>query len=230
MTKQHFSDTDRTFYSDGFKLGLSMVENGMTKETLFQATRSMYNAIDDLINSLLSYAKRQGVNIDCKKGCEWCCHQAIFAISHEVHFLTDYMADYFSGDQIKTVLQKAKDKNDQVKKLGTEDILNVKSPCPLLNDGKCSVYEARPMACRIYLSQNLSSCIEFYKHPENKNKFPALLDFPLRAGRMMNEGFKAALKSQNLNSTEFRIEQGMIIASTSTSLADNQLKDLPLYL
>jgi len=207
-----------------------MVENGMTKETLLEAIRVMYNSIDELINSLLGLAKRQGVNIDCKKGCEWCCHQAIFANSHEVHFLADYMAAHFSADQMKTVLQRAKDKNGKVEHLSMEELLNFKSPCPLLKDGQCSAYEARPMACRIYLSRNLSSCIDFFKHPENKNNFPALLDFPLRAGRMMNEGFNAALKSQNLNSTEYRIEQGMIIAATSVSMKDNQLKNLPLYL
>ena len=68
-------------------------------------------------------------------------------------------------------------------------------------------YKARPVACRIYLSSNLNSCLKFYNEPEDKNNYPALLNFPMRAGRLMNEGFKAALKAGGIVAKEFRIEE-----------------------
>ena len=52
------------------------------------------------------------------------------------------------------------------------------------------------MACRIYLSTDVKTCHEFYKNPDNIENYPALLDFPMKAGKMMNEGFKAALKNE----------------------------------
>jgi hypothetical protein len=67
------------------------------------------------------------------------------------------------------------------------------------------------MACRIYLSYKLESCLEFYRNPDNDANYPALLEFPLRAGQMMNEGFRAALKESGLETAEFRIEEGLSI-------------------
>jgi hypothetical protein len=67
------------------------------------------------------------------------------------------------------------------------------------------------MACRIYLSTRLETCLEFYHHPENEQNYPALIDFPLKAGRMMNEGFMAALKENGIETAEFRLEEGLKI-------------------
>lgn len=72
-------------------------------------------------------------------------------------------------------------------------------------------YEGRPMACRIHLSTKLGTCLEFYHHPENEQNYPALIDFPLRAGRMINEGFMAALKGYGIETDEFRLEEGLRI-------------------
>ena len=63
----------------------------------------------------------------------------------------------------------------------------------------------------IYLSTKLQTCLEFYHHPENETNFPALIDLPLRAGQMMNEGFRAALKESGIETAEFRLEEGLRI-------------------
>ena len=61
---------------------------------------------------------------------------------------------------------------------------------------------------RIYLSASEPSCRKEYDHPSDKRSFPGLFDFPLRAGRMMNEGFVAYLKQAGLQVSELPIEQG----------------------
>jgi len=67
------------------------------------------------------------------------------------------------------------------------------------------------MACRIYLSTKLETCLEFCHHTDNETNYPALMDFPLRAGRMMNEGFSAALKAIGIETAEFKLEDGLRI-------------------
>jgi len=74
------------------------------------------------------------------------------------------------------------------------------------------------MACRIYLSTKLESCIKFYHHPENETDYPALIDFPLRAGRMMNEGFSAALKEFGIEAAEYKLEEGLRIVLKNDQL------------
>lgn len=208
---KHFTENDRIFYSDGYRLVQSAIEQGFSNKTLFQAIESLYAAIDGLNDSVIALAERQNIAVACTKGCHWCCHQAVFANSYELHFLSERIRTKFNSGKIKDVAARAEAKHAATSELDEDEMLKYKAPCPLLSEGACSVYEARPMACRIYLSTKLETCIEFYKHSENENNYPALIDFPLRAGRMMNEGFRAALKEFGVETAEFKLEEGLRI-------------------
>lgn len=201
---------EKAFYHDGYKLVMRALQNGVGQKNISQALSEMYEIIDSLNDSLLDYAQQHGQHIACKKGCEWCCHQPVFALDYELVFLKKYMEEEFSAAVKHEIRKRAADKNLKLSLLKGDDQLNTKFPCPLLVDGACMAYKARPVACRIYLSSNLNSCLNFFNKPEDKNSYPALLDFPMRAGRMLNEGFKAALKMEGIIAREFRIEEGII--------------------
>ncbi|MDD2304553.1 MAG: YkgJ family cysteine cluster protein [Prolixibacteraceae bacterium] len=211
MENKHFSENDRIFYSDGYRLAQSAIEEGLTNETLFSAIESLYDAIDGLNDSIIALAERQNIKVACFKGCHWCCHQAVFANSYELHFLSEKIKKDFNPEDLRAVIAKTDTKYLITSNLSDEAILKYKAPCPLLQEGACSAYAARPMACRIYLSTKLQTCLEFYHHPENETNFPALIDLPLRAGQMMNEGFRAALKEFGIETAEFRLEEGLRI-------------------
>ena len=204
---KQIENLEKAFYSDGYKLGMKATEMKMAKPVLFLSIEGMYAAIDSLIQSLNEFAKKQKKRIDCKKGCEWCCHQPVFALDYELEFLSVFIKMSLGKNKLNQVLKKAKEKNNKLKELKKEELLNAKHPCPLLNNGSCIAYHARPMACRIYLSYDVSTCLKFHKYPDNKDNYPTLFDLPMRMGRMMNEGFKAALKTDGIIAKEFRIEE-----------------------
>ncbi len=206
------ASNEEIFYNDGYQLLVEATNGSPDKDSIFSALKKMYQSIDELIDALLAYAEKQGIQIACHKGCEWCCHQAVFANSYEIHYLSEYIKLNLPKEKRIEALQKAKRKNEHVSQLSEAEMLQYKSPCPLLIDGACSSYAARPMACRIYLSTRLETCLEFFHHPENEKNYPALLDFPLIAGKMMNEGFSAALKEQGIEISEFRLEEGLAIS------------------
>jgi len=208
---KNFTENDRIFYSDGFTLAQSAIGYGLTNDSLFSAIESLYVAIDGLNESILALAERQNIKVACFKGCHWCCHQAVYANSYELHFLSEKIKNNFTIEELSNLIERTENKCIQTSKLTEKEILKFKSPCPLLKNGSCSSYSSRPMACRIYLSTNLTTCTEYYKNPENEANFPALIDFPLRAGRMMNEGFRAALKGFGVETAEFRLEEGLRI-------------------
>ncbi|MCL3779370.1 hypothetical protein EMN47_03110 [Prolixibacteraceae bacterium JC049] len=211
MSNYPKTEHERMLFADGYRLGLSVIENGFNKEKLFDAQRRMYENIDALIESLLQHARKQNIAIDCKARCEFCCHQAVFANSVEIDYLARHIKKQLPNNQQRTIAKKAKQKYQLTEQLGSKAVLNLKHKCPLLFDGKCTAYEARPMACRIYLSMKLSTCQRFFEQPDDKNNYPALLEFPLMAGRMMNEGFLAALKTENIECAELKLEHGLNI-------------------
>lgn len=212
----HFSENDRIFYSDGYCLAQTAFQQELSKDSLFSAIKELYAAIDGLNESIIAMAAKQNLNIACYKGCHWCCHQAVFANSYEIHFLSEEIKKQFTSDELFNLVERTEAKYSITSNLKEDEILKYKSPCPLLKDDACAIYAARPMACRIYLSTKLETCLEFFNHPENELNFPALIEFPLRAGRMLNEGFSAALKAQGVETAEFRIEQGLRIALKNT--------------
>ncbi len=197
----------RAFYSDGYRLAMNTLGNPKSKEVLFSAVREMYDQVDELIDSVSELASREKNSIHCKKGCQWCCHQPVFALNYELEYLNFFIKTNFKSDKQKGIRAKAKGKVNKLKGLQKDALLNSKHPCPLLEEGVCIAYEARPMACRIYLSTNVKTCLKFYEQPDDKVNYPALLDFPMQAGRMMNEGFKSALKTSGFKPEEFRIEE-----------------------
>jgi Fe-S-cluster containining protein len=199
----------KAFYSDGFKIGMEAVQSGLTKESIKNAASRIYENIDGLIDSLLGFAEKNNTKVYCFKGCGCCCWQPVFSLTHEIIYLNDYIRENFSGEEIGTIQNKAKEKAEKLGGLDKEALLNSKHPCPLLKDDACSVYPARPMACRIYLSLDFNSCKKFFDESENQTSFPYIMDFPLKAGRMMNEGFKAALKQAGWISQEIRLDEGL---------------------
>jgi Fe-S-cluster containining protein len=50
-----------------------------------------------------------------------------------------------------------------------------KLPCPLLHDGACSVYRARPLACRRVTSFQVDPCIEEYEGRDGEILLPTKL-------------------------------------------------------
>ncbi len=210
MSDSNYSEYDRLFYKDGYRLGEEASEGIPDEKRLFDAITTMYQTMDGLIESLLAMGKKQGVTVDCQKGCSWCCYQPVFANSYELNYLASYIKKTFSPYDLENAYQLAKEKDEKTSKFSGKEVLNYKHACPLLKNGACSAYPARPLACRIYLSMKVESCLQFYYHPENTESYPALLDFPLRAGRMMNEGFFAALKENGQFSKELRLEEGLV--------------------
>ncbi|MCU4176644.1 YkgJ family cysteine cluster protein [Carboxylicivirga sp. N1Y90] len=230
MDQNQLSDNDKVFFNDGLRLALAADRDGISKKSLLQTTRQAQDAIDGLVEALSVEAKRQNVTLDCKKGCSWCCHQAIFATSHEIHFMWEFMKLNFSEDDQKLVVQTAFDNYQKRGRMSEDELLADKLACPLLKNGSCSVYPARPLTCRIYLSMSEPSCKTFFDKPNDKNNFPQLFEFPLQAGRMLNEGLNSGLNETGLKSREMLLEEGLLLAHNNGEVEkDISLNELPLF-
>lgn len=206
----NFINIENAFFSDGYKLGMKAFSQIGNKGILFESISEMYAAIDNFNEALSEFSKHQNQPIECKKGCEWCCHQPVFALSYELDYLNNFIHSHFDEAAIVKIKIRAEHKNKKLGNLKGADLQNAKFPCPLLENGACLAYMVRPMACRIYLSTDVKTCLSFFNEPAKKESIPALLNLPLRAGQIMNEGFKAALKTNGVIAWEFRIEEKLV--------------------
>jgi Fe-S-cluster containining protein len=196
---------EQIFFADGNNLGKAYpVQQDLSKLKIAQ--RQLYHNVDLLIDAFSQRCESDSIPVACHMGCQWCCHQAVFASTHEMVVLMDYLEKRFSPEVVEDIKQKAQAKEEKLSGLSPQEALNTSHPCPFLRKGSCMVYPVRPLGCRIYLSSNEESCKAKYEHPEDPKAVPALFDFTLKAGRQLNEGFAAALKEEGLSVEEHRIE------------------------
>ena len=90
------------------------------------------------------------------------------------------------------------------------EFLHFVHPCPFLEEGACLIYHARPMACRIYLSSDEGSCRQQFDRPDDPTIMARLYEFPLRAGRLVNEGIRKALAETGIVTSEWLMESLLV--------------------
>jgi uncharacterized protein len=85
-------------------------------------------------------ATYQDGQVACREGCSHCCYIAASVLGPEAEMI---------GHEIGRKPKRPKsDAPGEVPAFG----FNYDNPCTFLKDNRCSIYESRPMACRIYAS------------------------------------------------------------------------------
>jgi len=212
-----YKEIERIFYRDGYHMAARYLEDELTESNIKEAIARLYQVTDELLGSFLSRTSAEGRPASCKKGCSWCCHQLVFGVTHEFLFIRQFIEQLGEETLQEDFVEKARAKAGMTTGKPLKEQLLVRSPCPFLREGSCAIYEARPMACRIYLSASVETCMKQHAHPGDERRFADLYEFPLRAGRMLNEGFVAYLKQSGLQTEEYPVEQGYL------SILDAQL-------
>ena len=219
--QEYWQKFDKAFFDDGYNLCDAWLSVEFNRKNLFAAQKQLYKKIDELIDSFSNRTNVEGNPVACKKGCSFCCHQTVLASPYELLYLAEAVKKKFPANAITGIIRKAEEKSAKTSKLRLTPLLKFKAPCPLLHStgGFCMAYQARPIACRIYLSASVKSCEDDLKSPNDDSVYPSLFEMPLRAGRMMNEGFQSRIRKgreNNLQAFENTIEEGLL-----TALKDN---------
>jgi Fe-S-cluster containining protein len=140
-----------------------------------------------------------------------------------------YINKNLSKNDRAGIYDRAINKDHITKHMKVQEFLSYKAPCPLLKNGICMVYEVRPMACRTYLSSSSTGCKTEYDHPKEIDIFPDLYEFPIRAGRMINEGISAYLIENQISPTEWLIESSLHTAMTDDRAFERWLKGKNIF-
>lgn len=144
-------------------------------------------------------ARENGKELSCQKGCAACCRMMVPLSPPEAFALRDYLhalppdrrrriADRFA--ETKTTLlsrglwqrlaelgEQAQSPNDDALEPLNRAYYALRMPCPFLEDECCSIYEARPAACReLLVTSPAEWCQDLVHNPV------ASLPVPIRVG------------------------------------------------
>lgn len=144
--------------------------DGSITESCIQQVKSLHQEADiirdKLIHSLPAERRIETENA-CKKGCGLCCRLKVLALIPELHLLADFVRKTSREKTFQKIHQKLR---QNVARIATaknnKDGKLYYVECAFLEEGACSVYEARPFSCRAWNSTDYKMC-ETYMQGED---------------------------------------------------------------
>jgi hypothetical protein len=137
---------------------------------------------------------RQLAEVECRKGCAFCCHLNVTATALEALHIAALLRMGGRADLERSVSAAS----EALSGLDASARLARKSACPLLVQGACSIYLARPIACRTLLSLSARACERhFIGANETAEPTPSLVT-PRVIGSAFLTGEMAAMQDLGL--------------------------------
>jgi len=118
-------------------------------------TMHMYGRLAALQANVVAQGE---VDLACKRGCHYCCHLRVEIRPHDAFVLSQHVQARFSAEQRARALVRIEETLERIAPLTPDEHIRAGIPCALLEDGVCSVYEARPATCRKYHSVSVETC------------------------------------------------------------------------
>lgn len=91
----------------------------------------------------------RGTSLPCQRGCSYCCLGNVPNVSPADQAVLREGLDDLEGSRRSRIIQEAVRLSRLTMESFSED-MEVREPCPLLENQECVVYHHRPLACRLY--------------------------------------------------------------------------------
>jgi Fe-S-cluster containining protein len=112
----------------------------------------------------------------------------------EVFRILDFVEQSFTSEGKARVYAEVRANSAALGKLGEGERVTRNVKCPFLNEGLCTVYEARPQSCRNYHATSADGCRQSYEEPENLDIDPDFAPGVYQAGGAHVEAVSTAMR------------------------------------
>ena len=141
----------------------------------------------------------------CCAGCTWCCYFTVDVRAAEVFRILDFVERSLTPDEKVRVYSEIRANGAVLRNLGEAERVSRNTKCPFLNEGRCTIYAARPQSCRNYHATDVAGCRQSYEEPENLDIDPEFAPGVYQAGGAHVEAFSAALRDAGLDADAYEL-------------------------
>lgn len=170
-------------------------------------------------------ARRRPVSLACQKGCSWCCSVKVTVSVAEVALVAAYIESNLSARERDELVERVRGAYERTKGLTSDQ--RYSEPCPLLVDGRCSVYAARPLACRGWNSFDEESCRRAIQEPEYDGARVDL--FQQQLAGILREATHAGLFKADLNGSVLELIAALRVVLTREDAVSRWLAGHPAF-
>ena len=127
---------------------INALRSSRGNEAVLRLAEQVHREMSTVIDALPSKAQHA-----CAPGCYFCCYLPVDVLAPEAFRIAAYLQQTLSLQELAAL----------VYRLGThgQHDFGIR-PCVFLADGRCSIYEVRPLVCRGYNSLSKERCEAFY--------------------------------------------------------------------
>ena len=198
-----------------------------TLERAVALARNAMAATSRLAEGLLARAPEGAVA--CRAGCDHCCYQAVGVTAPEALAILDHLKSTRSSGELAAVAARVSARHDETRGLSSQERFSPDHPCPFLEAGQCSIYEARPLACRGMNSLDAGECATRLRDPDARAAFLAsgrgghsYLE-PIRAFHAISAGLQLGLSELyhlDMRPLELTAAMQLLLAGPASGPAD----------
>jgi Fe-S-cluster containining protein len=130
----------------------------------------------------------------CRAGCTWCCYFSVDVRAVEAFSILDFVERTFTIEEKTRVYAEIRANSTALSNLGENERMKRNVKCPFLNEGRCTIYSARPQSCRNYHATNVAGCQQSYEDPDNLDIDPDFAPWVYQAGTAHVDAFSTAMR------------------------------------
>jgi hypothetical protein len=164
--------------------------------------------------------------IACAEGCAFCCNVRVEVSVPELALLVDFLKRTRSAEHLARLRARAAALAADPRVRSRDEKPAARIACALLESGRCSVYEARPLACRGCTSYDASSCQRSLDDPNEAGAFyyPQLETF-----MSLSLGLLRGLSARELGTEVLELTSGLSIALSDSSAIQRWIAGEPVF-
>ena len=168
----------------------------------------MYTRLQHEQSAVIASAK---LALACERGCNYCCHQRVEVRPYEAFVLAGHIRARMTAQQADVVARLAANRA-RIAPLTPLQHTQSGIACALLVDGACSVYEARPAACRKYYSLSVETCRDAFLHPTEPLSGPLEDDNLRLAGNAVALGYARGVEESGRDAERYELHGALLEA------------------
>ncbi|MCR9255357.1 MAG: YkgJ family cysteine cluster protein [Alphaproteobacteria bacterium] len=145
-----------------------------------------------------------GEPLACAAGCTHCCHLPVVTDAITVMAVADKVKSWPKAAR-KKLMDRLRERERKRGSMSETARRHHRAPCPMLVDGKCSVYEERPLICRSFNSFDAKRCERHFLgggHPEGIDVYR----IPYMVGEVFTEGATEGFEKAGLNPKDVSLD------------------------
>ena len=141
----------------------------------------------------------------CARGCAMCCHLRVMATPAEVFGLARYIRRQLAAEALAELTRQIADTATRLHAIPRERLLATNVPCPLLVDGACGMYAARPFNCRAYHSLDVDACTASFNNPGDASLTHPQSAMVARVNEGVQQGLADVLGQAGLDRSQYEL-------------------------